>query len=235
MSTKETTAGKRTAGEWIVDEDCVHAGRTAIATMVDEGFGFAPWDERAANAAFIVRAVNAHDELVSALKAVAAGLKQPVQHTAVADDIGSLRAQVNILRGDCRFALETANRALALVEGGDRMTTHPPKSAPDGNPERLRANVAVVHTSPYGVNEVIGFEMGERGGWRRIDRYTSHLGGSPILERRFVLDSGDTSPQASHYGEHANCEYHPRCSCCWLGFSHSLALHNNQAKDRVCP
>ena len=65
-----------------------------------------------ADAALIVRAVNAHDELVAALRAIMAALDQPVQ-TSGLEDPGTCR----ILRGDAAHAWELARAALARIKG----------------------------------------------------------------------------------------------------------------------
>lgn len=66
-------------------------------------------DEHNANVCLITAA----PALLEALRCIVAALKQPVQFTAVATDINSLQAQIRILRGDCKFVLDTANRALS--------------------------------------------------------------------------------------------------------------------------
>ena len=67
--------------------------------------------EARANAALIVRAVNAHDKLVVALRAIMAALDQPVQ-TSGLEDPGTCR----ILRGDAAHAWKLARAALARIK-----------------------------------------------------------------------------------------------------------------------
>lgn len=64
-------------------------------------------ENAAANAAFIVRAVNSHQHLVEALKAIVAALTQPVQTSGLREP-----TTCDILRGDARFAVNTARQAL---------------------------------------------------------------------------------------------------------------------------
>lgn len=128
MSTKETTAGKRdgneaeTSGQWSVrplnpyQAQIIRDGKQ-VATV--GGFAMGTEGQAETMAWHFVLAVNAHDELVNALKSVAAVLTQPVQYTEPAADEDTLRVQVNILRSDCRVALKLAEQAI-IKAGGAR-------------------------------------------------------------------------------------------------------------------
>lgn len=65
------------------------------------------------------RAASGAVEMRSALRFVAAALKQPCQVTDVRGetDVRRLRALVEVLRGDARVCVETAERTIAQVEG----------------------------------------------------------------------------------------------------------------------
>lgn len=76
----------------------------------------------------------------------------------------------------------------------------------------------------YGTNEVGKPYRSAEGTWFRMDTYRPYESKDAIAERRFCLDSADTS-QVFHDGR--NGKYHPRCTCCWLNFSHTLAYHNH--------
>jgi hypothetical protein len=90
--------------------------------------------------------------------------------------------------------------------------------------------------TPYGVNEIGRPQRcSEGGGYERIDRWTADSDGRVELERRFANGPDDLSPMARlEYAGKGNYRYHPKCACCWLGFSHTLAAHNTQT-DPVCP
>lgn len=82
--------------------------------------------------------------------------------------------------------------------------------------------------TPYGLNEVGSCSRGSAG-WMRVDRYTgSFPTDRPTLERRFAAAKDDVSAIALSYGPAANCEYDAGCSCCWLGFSHTIDCHNQE-------
>ena len=89
----------------------------------------------------------------------------------------------------------------------------------------------IIEQTPYGTNSV-GLPYREADGqFIRLDTWTGKAGSS-ALERRFALNRQDLSPVARDrgmFGLSGNCDYHPKCSCCWLGFSHTLALHNHEA------
>jgi len=82
--------------------------------------------------------------------------------------------------------------------------------------------------TPHGVNEIGQPQRATEGaGYQRIDRWTSDRDGRIELERRFCAGPDDLSPMARlEYAGKGNCRYHPKCGCCWLGFSHTLAEHN---------
>jgi hypothetical protein len=81
------------------------------------------------------------------------------------------------------------------------------------------------YTTEYGTIEVAagGFRRSE-GGWFRYDRFTPHdpdsgFGGRDSI---FALSDRDISPQ--HRG------YDAACSCCWLGFGHTVAFHDRSVR-----
>lgn len=78
---------------------------------------------------------------------------------------------------------------------------------------------------PFGTNEPGKPFSIERGGWQRVDVYRSADDGMAYNERRFAACPEDSSEPLRHYGPNANGHYNPACSCCWLGFSHTLAMH----------
>ena len=94
----------------------------------------------------------------------------------------------------------------------------------------MNATGEIIDKTDYGVNHV-GVPYRERdSNWMRIDRYVGQ-DGAEEYERRFAAGKDDFSPMArTMYAGMGNCSYHPRCSCCWLGFSHTLALHQREAK-----
>jgi len=91
--------------------------------------------------------------------------------------------------------------------------------------------IGTIETLKYGTNQ-IGTPYRDRdgGGWFRVDTYTSFTEKRPVNERRFAAGKDDVSSVARDYphGE-GNIRYHPKCSCCWLGFSHTVDLHNRCA------
>lgn len=92
--------------------------------------------------------------------------------------------------------------------------------------ERGRGHVQVTE---FGVNHIgepfsIGF-----GGWARIDTYVSNSDRKPVEERRFCASRKDYSDMATGYNGNTykgNIQYHSSCSCCYLGFSHTVDYHN---------
>ena len=86
-----------------------------------------------------------------------------------------------------------------------------------------------VESTEYGQNAIGTPRRTEGGGWERIDLYHGQ-GGTITPERRFAAGPDDRSPMArTMYAGKGNCSYHPKCSCCWLGFSHTLELHQREA------
>ena len=87
----------------------------------------------------------------------------------------------------------------------------------------------LIDKTDYGTNHIGTPRRTEGGGWERIDTYHGQ-DGHTTDERRFAAGPNDFSPMArTMYAGKGNCEYHPKCSCCWLGFSHTLANHNLHA------
>lgn len=76
------------------------------------------------------------------------------------------------------------------------------------------------HTYKYGTATVTGYE----GAWR-LEVYTPKDGSRPERERVMVTNHSDDTPRRnmSSYGEGAG--YDRKCSCCWLGISHSERKH----------
>lgn len=85
--------------------------------------------------------------------------------------------------------------------------------------------------TPLGRNVIGKPARCEGGGYRREDTYHSNQADakpSPYLV--FVAGPEDMSDTVSTYGEHANARYAFGCSCCFLGFAHSLELHNRDGQ-----
>lgn len=125
MNTQNETPALPTALPWhVVDTAIYHdfergesKGSVRIASL-DCHPDYVSRRRVAANAAFIVRAVNSHAELVEALKAVCAALTQPVQTVDLTDANRSrLAGVIQNMRGDCVFAVNAAQSALAKGEG----------------------------------------------------------------------------------------------------------------------
>jgi hypothetical protein len=90
-------------------------------------------------------------------------------------------------------------------------------------------NAAHIDKTDYGTNYIGTPYMTEGHSWCRDDRYVGQ-DGKGEYERRFAAGKDDRSPMARPmYAGKGNCSYHPRCSCCWLGFSHTLAVHQREA------
>lgn len=79
-------------------------GGQKIVGLEDDAY---PTNQNIANAELIVRAVNSHQALCDALKAVVAALTQPVQTSGLREP-----TTCDILRGDATFAVNTARQAL---------------------------------------------------------------------------------------------------------------------------
>lgn len=80
-------------------------------------------------------------------------------------------------------------------------------------------------TLKHGTNQIGATYYGERV-WKRRDIYTPNDGREPVTESRFAAGSGDTSPM---FIDGDNGRYDSRCSCCFLGFSHTLDAHSKEA------
>lgn len=78
---------------------------------------------------------------------------------------------------------------------------------------------AKTYTNELGTLEVTG-RMARLG--MRLDTWRPNDGREPITETCFVTGSDDFSRRADH------TEYNEKCSCCWLGFTHSINYHNSQ-------
>ena len=76
----------------------------------------------------------------------------------------------------------------------------------------------------YGTIEVIGYERPYR-----IERYTPNDGRPAVIERRFSAGPDDTSGPRSVYPS----GYDSRCSCCYLGFSHTEAAHEKSSGNNL--
>lgn len=86
----------------------------------------------------------------------------------------------------------------------------------------------------YGTN-VPGAPRYNDGTWERIDTYTSKDTGNTAMERRFCAGPLDDSPVANDsrnlgLTEGNNIRYDSKCSCCFLGFSHTTFHHNQSIK-----
>lgn len=68
------------------------------------------------------------------------------------------------------------------------------------------------------------------GGIYRVDIWTSDKDGQTYHERRACANMQDQSEMAYgfHGSDDGNVKYHPACECCWIGHSHTVALHNSQ-------
>ena len=87
----------------------------------------------------------------------------------------------------------------------------------------------------YGQHE-IGTPRYSDGVWIRVDTYTSNETGEISPVRCFAAGRNDTSYQFhSYYAEYGNGNYDPRCSCCWLNFSHTIDEHNQNLKAHDKP
>jgi len=86
-----------------------------------------------------------------------------------------------------------------------------------------------IETQKHGTNEHLEYERRDSGTWYRVDKWTSHETGESTFERRFCDGPKDDSPQFRHfYAGEGNAAYDAKCSLCWLGFSHTLAIHNKR-------
>jgi hypothetical protein len=97
-------------------------------------------------------------------------------------------------------------------------------------PTTLAHTAGRIQQTQYGTNR-IGTPARTDGCWERIDTYCGS-DGRPVQERRFCAGREDFSDMATGYNGNiskGNVEYHPRCSCCWLGFSHTVELHRLEA------
>jgi len=61
------------------------------------------------------------------------------------------------------------------------------------------------------------------GQWFRRDRYRNK-NGETSLERYFAAGAFDQSPPLRFWGDTSS--YNSECSCCWLGFGHTVDRHN---------
>lgn len=79
----------------------------------------------------------------------------------------------------------------------------------------------MLYEGTYGTNEP-GTPYRDEGTWFRVDTWTSRRTGEVFRERRFAGGPRDTSD--AYHGK-----YDPRCSCCWLNFSHTEDCHTRRA------
>ena len=94
------------------------------------------------------------------------------------------------------------------------MTFNRPKS------ERARLDVC-----RHGVNEIGEPYISSEGTWFRFDIWTSAANGEEHKERRFAAGRYDYSPM---FIDGDNGKYDSTCSCCYLGFSHTVNCHGNK-------
>lgn len=87
-----------------------------------------------------------------------------------------------------------------------------------------------IQITRYGTLEIAagGFE-----GAQRVDRWVPHDGGRPVMERTFVTSGSDLSERfrAAYADDPGHGRYDSRCSCCYLGFSHSVDVHARGTRD----
>ena len=86
----------------------------------------------------------------------------------------------------------------------------------------------------YGVNEIGRPTRSPEGSWFRFDTWT-RANGETMKERRFAAACDDYSPIYEHW-EGSN--YDSRCSCCYLGFSHTATHHAQKLAEYepgTCP
>lgn len=83
----------------------------------------------------------------------------------------------------------------------------------------------------HGTNEIGEPSVSQSGTWFRLDIYTPDAWGCvPLTERRFAAGRGDYSPM---FLEGINGRYDAGCSCCYLGFSHTLAAHQLKVSQPI--
>ena len=90
--------------------------------------------------------------------------------------------------------------------------------------------IGTVDTLRYGTNEI--GKPTWTGGWHRTDIYRSFEPErgrrESVRERHFAADSKDYSPV---FYRDVNGKYDgEKCECCFLNFSHTLALHDKRTK-----
>jgi hypothetical protein len=76
------------------------------------------------------------------------------------------------------------------------------------------------HECEYGYFVIERWARGDGATVRRIERYHPNDGREPIVEWSFAASLKDVSPR--HDKNHG---YNARCSCCWLGFTHTDDYH----------
>lgn len=82
-----------------------------------------------------------------------------------------------------------------------------------------------IETLTYGTNETGKPTITREGSWVRFDLYTSFADNRQSRERRFAAGRDDYSPLFTRTAGHVEDS---RCSCCYLGFSHTVAHHQQQ-------
>lgn len=90
----------------------------------------------------------------------------------------------------------------------------------------MRSAIGTVHTYEYGTSEVVRFE-----GERRIEVYRPFVvhpkepWNAAVTERVFSTGPSDASVRFHTYPYNPAMKYDSRCSCCYLGFTHTADLH----------
>lgn len=74
----------------------------------------------------------------------------------------------------------------------------------------------------YGTNNIGKPFLSNEGTWFRRDSYKPNDEREAMLERHFALGRNDYSDL---FIDGTNGKYHGSCECCYLNFSHTLALH----------
>jgi len=77
------------------------------------------------------------------------------------------------------------------------------------------------HVCEYGTVYILGGPL--RSG-QRAELYVSKDDGSHHYEQSFAMSEKDVSPRHDRGG------YDSRCSCCYLGFSHTVDVHQDRLK-----
>lgn len=101
----------------------------------------------------------------------------------------------------------------------------------NANPHPARVPADADHVYRFGFVQIQGMISPTV----REELYTRYIDSQQSLETCHVIDANDRTPRVTHHGPitaEGHRQYNSKCSCCYLGYTHSTALHDQAVNPR---